>query len=297
MPFGRTSLTLTPSWRLEAPVVLVPCTEAIRLCREESYQAMDAVQALWLFEAMDRSSSWGLREFVLAARLTGFSLREVDDPRLRQLVVQAIKHRDLVALRKGENAGKTTGRTVEQRQLVKQVERQTRDRLSFAGRQYKLVVDVDLRSVADRDSYEVMGRDEAQRVLAGVAKQAGPGGNVAGLLGQASKELTPDWRPPLQPDGLILLRRIVVVSASSLKIEPASTPSALKKLRDEGWIEIQFVDAGMEPVADIDYDLRLADQQVKAGKTDKKGLARFEGIQPGECQVRFPNLIGPVVQV
>jgi hypothetical protein len=297
MLFGCPTLTLTPFWRSEDPVVLAPCIEAIRLRREQGCQAMDAGQALWMFESMDRSSSWGLREFVLAARLTSFSLCGVDEPRLRQLVGQAIKQGQLVALRKGESTAKVTSKAVERRRLVSRIERQSRGRLTFAGRRYLIVVDVDLSTVAGRDNYEVVGRDHANRVLDGMAEQAGTAGDLAGLLGQAREALAPDWRPPFRPDGLILLRRIVIVSSLRKSVEPAITPSALKKLRDDGWIEIQFVDAGMEPVADVDYDLRLVDKQAKAGKTDKQGLARFEGIQPGECLVRFPNVKGPVVQI
>jgi hypothetical protein len=61
----------------------------------------------------------------------------------------------------------------------------------------------------------VVRQDDARRVLDGLAKQSGAAGELAGLLGQASAKLTPDWRPPFtQPDGLILLRRSVVLAAT-----------------------------------------------------------------------------------
>jgi len=116
-------------------------------------------------------------------------------------------------------------------------------------------------------------------------------------LSDAREKLTRNWGPQLQPDGLVLLRQIVTVGTKKTLAMAALTPSALKKLRDEGWIEIMFVDAGMEPMPDIDYSVRLADGQVKSGKTNKEGLARFDEIQPGDCEVRFPKIDRPVVQV
>jgi hypothetical protein len=120
---------------------------------------------------------------------------------------------------------------------------------------------------------------------------------VPALLARARAKLTRDWRPPLSPDGLVLLRRIIVLSSQRPDVGPAMTPSAMKKLRDEGCIEIEFVDAGMEPVENVDFEVRLADGQTKSGRTSKKGLARYEDITPGVCRVRFPNVKSPVVVV
>jgi len=187
-----------------------------------------AGQTLRLFDAMALLAASGIRRFVLEARLTGFPLREVDDEKLRQLIRQAITDRRLLALRKGEVAGKATSKTVEQRRLVRQIEQQTRDQLAYGGRRYKLVVDVDLAKEPGRNNYDVVGHDEARRVLDGLAKQAGTAGDLATLLGQASAKVSPDWRPPITaPDGLILLRRNLAPAATAPNDEPALTPSQL----------------------------------------------------------------------
>lgn len=136
-----------------------------------------------------------------------------------------------------------------------------------------------------------------------LADQSGAAGELANLLGQARAKLSSDWRPPFnQPDGCILLCRTVTVASHRADVGPAITSAALKKLRDEGWLKIVFVDAGMEPVADIDYDVCLVDGQTKSGKTktgktSKEGLARFDGILPGECQVRSPRVKDLVILV
>jgi len=138
--------------------------------------------------------------------------------------------------------------------------------MAYAGRQYKLVVDVELAGTPGRDSYEVVGRDEARRVLDGLAKQSAPAGDLAGdlagLLGQASAKLTPDWRPPLQPDGLILLRRSVVHAAMKPNDGPAITPSQFRELLEkEKPVQFfaRFVDERGEPVTGFSGDFEHGD--------------------------------------
>jgi len=169
--------------------------------------------------------------------------------------------------------------------------------LVYGGRHYKLVVGTDLARTPDRDSYQVVGRDEACRLLESMAGQAAGAGGLKDLLPKAIEQLSRDWRPPLSPTGLVLLRKEAVPRRAPTATAAAISPSALLRLRDEGWIEIAFVDAGMEPVASVDFDLRLADGDRKSGTTNANGSARFEGIVPGECMVRFPKVDGPVVLV
>ncbi|HEX7507467.1 MAG TPA: hypothetical protein VF550_11890 [Polyangia bacterium] len=209
---------------------MVPAIDAIRSCSEEGCQELPEGQGLRLFDAMDRLAASGLRRFVSEARLSSFPLCELNDAKLRQMVRLAIRDRRLIALRKGQSAGKTTSKTVELRRLVKQIEQQTRGLLNYGGRQYKLVVDVDLGKVPGRNNYEVVGRDDARRVLDGLAKESGAAGDLATLLGQASAKVTPDWRPPITtPDGLILLRKNLAPTATASNSEPAYTPSQLNQ--------------------------------------------------------------------
>jgi hypothetical protein len=240
-----------------------------------------------------------VRDFVLRARIPAPPLAGLDDGSLWALLLAWVKHREILLLHGCEMGVSEEAKTLlDRRRLVREIEEKTRGRLAYGGRTYRLVAGEDLGRLPDRDRYEVAGQTEAARVLDAVAHEHG-GGTVGlpGLLGQARAKLSRDWRPPFEPDGLVLLRRVPVLTAQKQDVAPAMTPSALKKLRDEGWIEIVFVDAGMEPVADVDFDLRLADGGAKSGKTNEKGLARYEGITPGECKVRFPKAKGPVALV
>ena len=58
------------------------------------------------------------------------------------------------------------------------------------------------------------------------------------------------------------------------------------------WIEIELVDALGNPVAGETYRVKLANGTVAEGTLDEKGFARLEPIEPGNCEVTFPNMDG-----
>lgn len=59
---------------------------------------------------------------------------------------------------------------------------------------------------------------------------------------------------------------------------------------ETSWIEIELVDEADQPVAGERYELKLPDGKIRRGTLDANGLARVEGIPPGQCEVCFPNL-------
>jgi len=293
------SLVLPAAWADE-PCILVRATDAIRMCRDGGFEKASPAEANALVGGLDHRRAGSVRAFVAQSRLACAPLVSIRDEQLLALLRAWVKNQELVVLRpSGMVAGGEGKALLEQRKLVREIESQVRGGLVADGRHYKLVAGEDLRKLPDRDRYEVARQADALRVLDTVAKQLGDGGGqgVSSLVARVRDQLTRDWRPPALPDGLVLLRRIAVLAAQKQVEAPAFSPSALKKLRDEGWIEIVFVDAGMEPIADADFDLRLSDGQVKTGKTNEEGTSRQEGITPGECQVRFPKAKGPVALV
>ncbi len=56
------------------------------------------------------------------------------------------------------------------------------------------------------------------------------------------------------------------------------------------WIEIELVDEEDEPVPSEKYEIKLPDDSVAKGTLDGDGFARVEGIEPGTCEITFPNL-------
>ena len=73
--------------------------------------------------------------------------------------------------------------------------------------------------------------------------------------------------------------------SSSSQSSGASSPSDQPKQ----WIEIQLFDEESQPVAGENYQITLSDGSVASGTTDGNGLARVDGIDPGSCQITFPN--------
>ena len=56
------------------------------------------------------------------------------------------------------------------------------------------------------------------------------------------------------------------------------------------WIAIRLVDEEGDAVPGEDYRITLPDGTVIEGSLDGKGSAKITGIDPGNCQVTFPNL-------
>jgi uncharacterized Zn-binding protein involved in type VI secretion len=55
------------------------------------------------------------------------------------------------------------------------------------------------------------------------------------------------------------------------------------------WVEIELVDDQEQPVAGETYHVRLSDGSLFIGTLDGRGQARIEGIDPGSCQITFPD--------
>lgn len=55
------------------------------------------------------------------------------------------------------------------------------------------------------------------------------------------------------------------------------------------WIEIELLDEDGAPVAREPYWIKLPNGEVREGRLDSNGLARFNPIPCGTCIVRFPR--------
>jgi hypothetical protein len=266
-------------------IALVDSLDALRLCNEGGFEAVSASDALWDFERESRRLGWEIQDFAASVGLASPFSSSCDDDDLAELVGQAIERGELVGLRKNPALFvRATKATVEQRRLVAQISAKTRGRLHQGGRQYKLVAGDDLDGTDDRNSYEVVPRADATRVLDHMGKEPGIAADLAALLGKARDQLTRDWRPPLAPDGLILLRRSAVNRSYSSDSGPALTPSQMRKLASKDWIEIEVVDQDGEPYSPH-YRLELADQSVREGELDDEGSVGVYEIESGNCKV------------
>ena len=68
---------------------------------------------------------------------------------------------------------------------------------------------------------------------------------------------------------------------------PNQTVASCKK---KTWIGIELKDNDGNPVPNEAYEIRLPDGTIQTGNLDSLGTAGASEIDPGSCQIRFPNL-------
>ena len=280
------ALALTSPWQ-EERVFLVRATDGIRLCHAGGHQALDGHRACSYINDLGRRDRDRVRRFFAEAHLTSFSLSTLDDGDLLAFLRNSLKRRDLVALRGSQVEVDIQDKAiVENRRLVRDIEASGHQRLNHAGRQYKLVADVDLARIPDRNRYEVVPRSDANAVLEALAKQASPGSPLAGAFSKAAEKLTADWRPPMSPEGLILLRRIVAPAASTVSQELPLTPSQLRALLEKPVaLEIVVVNWDDKPIKDLDFAVASPDDDDHEGSLGAAGKTKIKSTKKGTATV------------
>jgi hypothetical protein len=294
MELDCTHLSLARYWTDEDDdrrIALVDSLDALRLCDEGTFEAVSSADARWNFERDSRRLCWEIQDFAVRVGLASPFSSSCDHDDLAELVRQAIQRGELVGLRKNPALFVRANKpTIEQRRLVAEISAKTRGRLNQGGRQYKLVAGDDLKGTSDRDSYDVVAREEARRVLDQLAREPGIAGDLAALLGKARDKLTRDWRPPMAPDGLILLRRNAAVRIASSETGPALTPSQIKKLAAKDWIEIEVVEEDDSAYVGS-YRLERPDSTSTQGNFDAKGFFGDYDIETGKCKLTLGERI------
>ena len=78
----------------------------------------------------------------------------------------------------------------------------------------------------------------------------------------------------------------------SVTVKPFKPPQTQEEKKQKpSWIEIVMVDEQGNPVPGMSYSITLPDgETVAEGSLDDKGFARVDGIDPGTCQITFPDL-------
>jgi len=98
--------------------------------------------------------------------------------------------------------------------------------------------------------------------------------------------------------GLLINRQVTILSKYELagggqveetpatQAQAAKGPTPAKK----SWIEINLIDSDGNPVPGERYKIKLPDGSIEEGNLDAFGHAEHYGINPGSCEVCFPNL-------
>ena len=285
-------LSLAPHWADEDDerrIFLVRSIDAIAL-GGGGYDKVSPTSALWIFERESHRLMWEMRDFAARAGLVERYSTRFEDQDVIEAMVAALRRGSVVGLRKGTaSSAAAMDPTMEDRRLVQGIESRTRGRLSEGGRQYRLVVGADVAGIPDRNNYEVVRQDEARRVLGALVTESAGQASVGELLAKATNKLSPDWRPPMTPKGLVLLRRIHARNVAAGRPESAITPSQMRAMIEDGWIEIEFVDEFGEPV-EAAYRLQLTDSTMVEGLRATEGEFAVTNIKPGTCKLTLPEL-------
>ncbi|MGZ8711341.1 MAG: hypothetical protein ACXW28_14060 [Thermoanaerobaculia bacterium] len=72
--------------------------------------------------------------------------------------------------------------------------------------------------------------------------------------------------------------------------EAAQAASTADQAEETHYIEVELLDDEGKPIANEAYFVELPDGSSKSGRTDAKGFARIDGVDPGTAKVTFPDL-------
>ncbi len=74
--------------------------------------------------------------------------------------------------------------------------------------------------------------------------------------------------------------------------EPPRPKEAEAPVEEQTWLAIELKDETGKPLPNLRYVVTLPDGSTREGTLNKNGYARVEGVNPGQCQVTFPELDG-----
>jgi len=63
-----------------------------------------------------------------------------------------------------------------------------------------------------------------------------------------------------------------------------------EEAEERTWIEVELKDEAGEPIPGERFEVELPNGRIASGTTGPDGVARVNGVPPGSCRIRFPNL-------
>jgi hypothetical protein len=110
------------------------------------------------------------------------------------------------------------------------------------------------------------------------------------------RELVNQLESAFQRRLLICLRASRVVPGAKTvegeKAPPPPKPAPPPPTKTKTWIEIELVDDKGKPVVGERYRIILPDGSQEEDRLDGHGRARINNLDPGECQISFPDIDG-----
>ncbi|HEY4184576.1 MAG TPA: hypothetical protein VGP07_05870 [Polyangia bacterium] len=168
-----------------------------------------------------------------------------------------------------------------------------RREIPFEGRRYRLLPAARFKT-ARLSNFRVVSGAEARGVIERMQQRAARTPRAQDLWTAVAQNLL-DGKGG---KGLLLLRdRPSGEHERRAADEPSMTPSQLKaQIAPTDWIEIKVVYDDDGSPFDGACSLVLPDGREVSATPDEDGIARFEGLQPGDCLLSFPDLDASSVQ-
>jgi hypothetical protein len=122
-----------------------------------------------------------------------------------------------------------------------------------------------------------------QSAAEGAGEVEGSAGSTQGILRKGAAKsvlLSHVETTPLQDE---------MASKDAVSEEAATADEDSTAAADTTWIEIELIDPNGNPVPGERYKITMPDGSIKYGRLDDNAKARIEKLQPGTCQVTFPD--------
>ena len=202
---------------------------------------------------------------------------------------ELLERGEIVAVREArENALDPSQRSLhEQRKVTRILAPVLRSVPIVAARKCILVPGIDLHRIPNRDGYHVVNHAEAKTLLRALADKTGMNAESRAAIGQAITLLSPDWRPPRPPQGLVLLREVPRVAASAPPQEVV-TPSQMRALMQKNQeVNLEVVVLGLDgkPLPDIYFTIEAPDDETHEGGLGSSGKTHIASNKKGTASV------------
>jgi hypothetical protein len=250
---------------------------------------------LWLRGFRNNQSAINDLRQIVSAEGGGSDLSRSSDDRVVEQVASLL-HSGRLRICGSKGSGRGAAKTERGRDRERIAEDRVLDTLraktkdfSFEGSVLRIIRADQWPDVREDEHYQIVAKDEAQRVVERLAAAPTTSQTERTALGEAAPLLvdTSVWRVGR---GLLMLRINPVGFAGTRSIGSAATPSQLARVTEKHWIEIELVGEDGVGVAGVNYSIVTPDNQQHTGVTAADGCARLDNIVAGQCKISFPNL-------
>jgi len=267
---------------------------AVNATAAERAAALPANRAAWIAGELSDGERRDLHRLALGDG--GYSAADIDPRTLADEVTAALANGRVLLIGEGRQAARTDAaavpglRETPEDRLARQA-MAGRGAIPFENRRYRVVPFARFRSAGLSD-FRVVPPDEARGVIQRLAERSARTAQERASWAEIADNLSSTSRP----GGLVLMYER---QGGGRELErpdaPAETPSqVLQQIAPTDWIEVKVLYDDGTPY-DGTCSIVLPDGRKIDGTPDADGTLRFDGIDPGSCQVSFPDLDGSAV--